>query len=210
MRPRRTSLASLGIAANPQGTYDTNSTTLGNALKRRSGLGHRIFRRHRTASPRRLNTLISQYTQAGGLLRSINQGLQSSLTDVANQQTALNAHLATYSATLTTEYNAMDTAVALLKQTQTYLTAEFNPNSRLHQQFVHAAALSSGNLEHRRISLMMYGQSQRRLNIARFAATGWWPTPVPTRLVQIMFEHILSHLATARGAAWSASTTIVR
>jgi len=41
----------------------------------------------------------------------------------------LNAQLATYSATLTAEYNAMDTAVALLKQTQTYLTAEFDPTS---------------------------------------------------------------------------------
>jgi flagellar capping protein FliD len=40
----------------------------------------------------------------------------------------LNAELATYSATLTTQYNAMDAAVAQLKLTQTYLTAEFNPN----------------------------------------------------------------------------------
>jgi flagellar capping protein FliD len=36
--------------------------------------------------------------------------------------------LATYSATLTAQYNAMDTAVAALKETQTYLNAEFNPN----------------------------------------------------------------------------------
>jgi hypothetical protein len=34
-----------------------------------------------------------------------------------------------YSATLTAEYNAMDTAVALLKQTQTYLTQQFNQGS---------------------------------------------------------------------------------
>ena len=39
----------------------------------------------------------------------------------------MNAELATYSATLTTQYNAMDAAVAALKETQTYLTAEFNP-----------------------------------------------------------------------------------
>jgi hypothetical protein len=37
--------------------------------------------------------------------------------------------MAVYSATLTQEYNAMDTAVALLKQTQTYLTAQFNAGS---------------------------------------------------------------------------------
>jgi flagellar capping protein FliD len=41
----------------------------------------------------------------------------------------LNAELATYSATLTTQYNAMDTAVAALKETQTYLNAEFDPSA---------------------------------------------------------------------------------
>jgi len=37
--------------------------------------------------------------------------------------------LATYSATLTAQYNAMDAAVAALKETQTYLNAEFNPSA---------------------------------------------------------------------------------
>ena len=55
--------------------------------------------------------------------------MQSSLSSVSQQQTQLQAELATYSATLTAEYNAMDTAVAALKETQTYLTAEFNPSS---------------------------------------------------------------------------------
>ena len=89
-----------------------------------------------------LDTLITSYTQSGGLLDSVNQGLQSGLTDVANQQTALNARLATYSATLTQEYNAMDTAVALLKQTQTYLTAEFNSTSSSSS----STSLSSGSV----------------------------------------------------------------
>jgi flagellar hook-associated protein 2 len=93
-----------------------------------------------------LNTPISQYTQAGGLLDSINQGLQSSLSDVAQQQTAPNARLATYSATLTKEYNAMDTAVALLKQTQTYLTAQFNSNPGSTSSSSTNSALGSGNL----------------------------------------------------------------
>ena len=60
------------------------------------------------------------------MLDTINQGLQTSLTNVSTQQTALAAQMAAYSARLTTEYNAMDAAVAALKQTQTYLNAEFN------------------------------------------------------------------------------------
>jgi flagellar hook-associated protein 2 len=133
------SLASLGITANTQGTYDTASDTLGNALNANLAAVGSFFGGTNGIATQ-LNSLINEYTQPGGLLDSINQGLQSSLTDVATQQTALNARLATYSATLTKEYNAMDTAVALLKQTQTYLTAEFNPNASS------SSSLSSGNV----------------------------------------------------------------
>ena len=140
-----TSLASLGISASPQGTYDTNSTTLGNALTGSLASVTGFFGGPNGIATQ-LNTLIGQYTQAGGLLDSIHQGLQSSLTDVANQQTALNKRLAIYSATLTAEYNAMDAAVALLKQTQTYLTAEFNPNSGSTSSSSTNSSLSSGNL----------------------------------------------------------------
>jgi flagellar hook-associated protein 2 len=76
-----------------------------------------------------LNTFVTQYTQAGGLLDTISTSLQSSLTNIAKEQTALTARMAVYSATITAEYNAMDTAVALLKQTQTYLSQAFNTNS---------------------------------------------------------------------------------
>jgi flagellar hook-associated protein 2 len=139
-----TSLASLGITANTQGTYNTSDDTLGNALTANlAGVGN--FFGGPTGIATQLNTLINQYSSAGGLLDSINQGLQSGLADVAKQQTALNARMATYSATLTKEYNAMDTAVALLKQTQTYLTAEFNPNSTSSSSSANSS-LSSGTL----------------------------------------------------------------
>ena len=139
-----TSLASLGITANPQGTYSTNSTTLGNALS--AGLDTvTSFFGGTQGLATQLDGLVAQYTQAGGLLDSINQGLQTGLSDVANQQTQLDARLKTYAATLTLQYNAMDTAVALLKQTQTFLTAEFNP-SALISGSPSNSSLSSGNL----------------------------------------------------------------
>jgi flagellar capping protein FliD len=47
-----------------------------------------------------------------------------------------------YSATLTTQYNAMDKAVAALKETQTYLTAEFDPSSSSSSSAI--SNLSSG------------------------------------------------------------------
>jgi flagellar hook-associated protein 2 len=142
-----TSLPAIGITANTQGTYSANTTTLTNALSTSlTSVGNLLG--GPTGIATQLNNLITGYTQSGGLLDTINKGLQSSLTDVATQQTALNARLATYSAALTKEYNAMDTAVALLKQTQTYLTAEFNPNTSTGSSSSSSSSsgLSSGTL----------------------------------------------------------------
>jgi flagellar hook-associated protein 2 len=140
------SLAQLGITADANtGQLDTDSTTLGNALSGSlSSVESLLGGTNGIAT--KLNTLINQYTGAGGLLSTITSGLQSSLSQVAQQQTALTAELATYSATLTTEYNAMDTAVASLKETQTYLTAEFNPNQSSSSSSSSGGSLSSGTL----------------------------------------------------------------
>jgi flagellar hook-associated protein 2 len=123
------SLADLGITADANtGTLDTSTTTLSNALSSNlSAVGNLLGGPNGIAT--QIDNLVTQYTQAGGLLDTINQGLQTGLTNVATQQTALNAELATYSATLTAQYNAMDAAVAALKETQTYLNAEFNPSA---------------------------------------------------------------------------------
>jgi flagellar hook-associated protein 2 len=122
------SLADLGITANPDGSFSVDDTQLGNALSGNlAGVGNVLGGSKGIIT--QLGSLINSYTQPGGLLATINQGLSSSLSSVAAQQSALAAQLATYSATLTAEYNAVDTAVAKLKQTQTFLNAEFNPSA---------------------------------------------------------------------------------
>jgi flagellar hook-associated protein 2 len=139
------SLTDLGITANTDGSYSSNSTTLANALSGSlASVGNLLGGANGIAT--RLDSLINGYTQPGGLLDTINQGLESNLKSVANQQTALNAQLATYSATLTKEYNAMDAAVAALKQTQTYLNAEFNPSANSSSGGSSNSSLGSGNL----------------------------------------------------------------
>lgn len=122
------SLADIGIATDANtGSLTSNATQLTNALSANlTSVGNLLGGPAGIAT--QLNGLINRYTGPGGLLSSINQGLQTSLSNVSRQQTALQAELATYSATLTQQYNAMDTAVASLKEMQTYLTAEFNPN----------------------------------------------------------------------------------
>jgi flagellar hook-associated protein 2 len=125
------SLADLGIAADANtGQYDSNATTLQNALTSNlTSVTNLLGGANGIAT--QLNSLLTSYTGPGGLLSTITQGLQTSLSNVSKQQTDLNAQLAAYAATLTAQYNAMDTAVALLKQTQTYLNAEFNPSANL-------------------------------------------------------------------------------
>jgi flagellar hook-associated protein 2 len=137
------SLADLGITADANsGTLDSQATTLTNALSSSlASVGSLLGGANGLAT--QINSLVTQYTQAGGLLATINQGLQTGLSNVATQQTQLNAELTTYAATLTTQYNAMDAAVAALKETQTYLTAEFDPSSATSSSPA-TSSLSSG------------------------------------------------------------------
>jgi flagellar hook-associated protein 2 len=131
------SLTDLGITAGSDGTYTSNDTTLGNALSASlAAVGNLLGGTKGIAT--QISNLVDGYTKPGGLLDTINQGLQTSLTNVSKQQSALAAQLAAYSARLTAEYNAMDRAVALLKQTQTYLNAEFTSQQN--------TSLGSGNL----------------------------------------------------------------
>ena len=139
------SLTDLGITAAADGSYATTATTLSSVLGSNfTAVTNLLGGTNGIAT--QLNTLINGYTGPGGLLATINQGLQSSLSQLSQQQQSLNAQLATYSATLTAEYNAMDTAIAQLKETQTYLTAEFNPSSASSSGGSSNSSLSSGTL----------------------------------------------------------------
>ena len=139
-----TSLADIGITANADGSFASDTTKLGNALSGNlSGVANLLGGANGLAT--QIDNLVNGYTKTGGILDNINQGIESQLKTVTQQQDQLNAQLAIYSATLTAEYNAMDTAVAQLKETQQYLTAEFNPNQS-SSSGSSTSSLGSGNL----------------------------------------------------------------
>jgi flagellar hook-associated protein 2 len=140
------SLTDLGITAGTDGSYSTDDTKLGNVLSASlASVGSLLGGANGLAT--QISNLVDGYTKPGGLLATINQGLQTGLSNVSKQQTALAAQLAAYSAQLTAQYNAMDTAVALLKQTQTYLNAEFNPSANAASGTSQSnTSLGSGNL----------------------------------------------------------------
>jgi flagellar hook-associated protein 2 len=140
------SLTDLGITAGTNGSYSVDDTKLGNALSASlASIGNLLGGANGIAT--QIGNLVDGYIKPGGLIDTINQGLQTSLSNVADQQTALSAQLAAYSARLTAQYNAMDTAVALLKQTQTFLNAEFNPTANAASGTSSTnTSLSGGNL----------------------------------------------------------------
>ena len=122
------SLTDLGITAGTDGSYATDDTKLGNALSSSlASIGTLLG--GSTGLATQISNLVDGYTKPGGLLDTINQGLETGLRNVSKQQAALTVQLAAYSARLTAEYNATDNAVAQLKQTQTFLNAEFNPSA---------------------------------------------------------------------------------
>jgi len=140
------SLTDIGINAGTDGSYATDDTKLGNALSASlASIGKLLGGTNGIAT--KLDNLIDGYTKPGGLLDTINKGLQTSLSNVADQQDALQAQLAAYSARLTAQYNAMDVAVAQLKQMQTFLNAEFNPQANAASGTSQSnTSLGSGNL----------------------------------------------------------------
>jgi flagellar hook-associated protein 2 len=140
------SLTDLGITAGTDGSYATDDTKLGNALGASlASIGNLLGGSNGIATS--IANLVDGYTKPGGLLDTINKGLQTGLTNVSTQQAALSAQMAAYSARLTAQYNAMDTAVALLKQTQTFLNAEFNPSANAASGTSSSnTSLGSGNL----------------------------------------------------------------
>lgn len=119
------SLTDLGVTSNLQGTLDLSDSKVAAALTNDLSAVTNLLG-GKTGLASQLDTALTQYTQPGGLLDTINKGLNSGLTDVSAKQQALQLRLATYSARLTKQFNAMDAAVAALKQTQNFLTQAFN------------------------------------------------------------------------------------
>jgi flagellar hook-associated protein 2 len=140
------SLTDIGISAGTDGSYATDNGKLGNALSASlASIGKLLGGSNGIAT--QIANLVDGYTKPGGLLDTINQGLQTGLSSVSKQQADLTAQLAAYSARLTAEYNAMDAAVALLKQTQTFLNAQFNPSANATSgNSSSSSSLGSGNL----------------------------------------------------------------
>ncbi|HVN41409.1 MAG TPA: flagellar filament capping protein FliD [Steroidobacteraceae bacterium] len=117
-------LADLGITRQANGTLAVNTTTLTNALNSNFDGVMKLFTDPTHGVASQLNTVLQGYASATGALHGVMQGIQQGLTGIATQQTALKQRLAAYQTSLLAQFNAMDSLVAQMKSTQSFLTQQ--------------------------------------------------------------------------------------
>lgn len=72
-----------------------------------------------------LNNLVAGYLGGSGLIASRTTGINSSISDISDQETAFNARLVTTEARYRAQYTSLDTTIASMNTTATFLTQQF-------------------------------------------------------------------------------------
>lgn len=126
------SLAALGITRNADGTLSSNSSTLGSALQSNPGAVQDLFA-GTNGYATRLNSMLDGFTASNGILATRTASIQSQLSNLSQQSTALTARMNVYATQLRQQYTALDTLMSSLNNTSSYLTsslqAMLNSNS---------------------------------------------------------------------------------
>jgi flagellar hook-associated protein 2 len=92
-----------------------------------------------------LNTLLSGYLGANGLLTTATGGINTEITSNQTQQTALNTHLASVQANYMAEFTSLDTLISSMQTTSSFLTQQFNAMAGLTPSSNSSGSSSSGS-----------------------------------------------------------------
>ncbi len=118
------SLAEIGITANPDGSLSLNQSKVSSAFANNYGQITQLFAGTGGVATT-LNSVLTSFTQpVTGIFAEQNTSLQAGLTDIQKEQAALQTRLNTMQSTLLAQFNAMDTLVGQLKNTGTTVMAE--------------------------------------------------------------------------------------
>jgi len=118
------SLASIGITTNSDGSLSVNSTTLQNALASNfSGVSQLFSGVNGVAS--QLDTQLTTDLGAGGPIDATSQTLTKQENALTQQSNALNQQMAALTASLTEQYSALNTLLSSLQTTSAYLSQQF-------------------------------------------------------------------------------------
>ena len=120
------SLAALGITRSATGTLVLDSGKLTAALGTTPNAVRELFGGP-SGYATRLNTSLTGFTSSGGIIATRELGLNSNLTKLNTQQSALDARMTVYETQLRNQYTALDKLMAKLNSTSTYLTSALKP-----------------------------------------------------------------------------------
>ncbi len=116
-------LADLGIRTERDGSLSIDTEKLDAALEDNfAAIGN--FLAGDDGLMMRLNNKIDPYAKDGGIIDTRNNSLQNTLSDIDDQRARLNTRLASLESRLLAQFNAMDTLVANLSNTSTYLAGQ--------------------------------------------------------------------------------------
>jgi len=119
-------LAEIGIVANPDGTLSASNSRLASAFQGNYAAVTQLFSGPDGVATR-LSSVLDSFTRPStGIFATQSTALQHGLDGIAAQRKALSDRLATFQSTLLAQYNAMDALVAQLKNTGSTVQAELN------------------------------------------------------------------------------------
>jgi len=121
-----------GIAATFDGQYMTGSGTLAELVINAGATAAGTYSVEVTDGLMdNLETLVGSFLDSDGIIDSKTDGLTSSIADISEQRVALNERLEKYEARLLKQFNAMDTIVAQLNTTSSFLTNQLEGLQKL-------------------------------------------------------------------------------
>ncbi|BFI97086.1 MAG: flagellar filament capping protein FliD [Rhodanobacter sp.] len=119
------SLAALGVTRNADGTLSVDSNQLNNQLQTNPGAVQSLFAGSNGYATT-LGSALSSFTGSGGIIASRVNSIQSQLTNLSQEQTALTARMTAYATQLRQQYTALDTLMSTLKNTSSSITTSLN------------------------------------------------------------------------------------
>ncbi|MDH3354580.1 MAG: flagellar filament capping protein FliD [Chromatiales bacterium] len=118
------SLSSIGITTERDGSVTLNSTVLDKAIASNfDDIGLLFGSTDGVAT--RLDTLVDGYASTSGVIDARIDGLNTSISNITDQRTALSRKLSQLEARYFSQFNAMDLMVSQLQSTSTYLSGAF-------------------------------------------------------------------------------------
>ena len=131
------SLGSIGITLNADGTLTANSTTLTNALTSNPSGVSALFNSTNGVAAK-LTTSLNSFLGTGGLVANSQSAINTDLTSITTQQTALTAYTAQLTSQYQAQFTALNTLMATMNNNSQYLTQLFGGANS-------AGALASAN-----------------------------------------------------------------